>query len=138
MEETWFDDAAGPLVRPYTVTRGRTRTSRIELDLVTLIVAVPHSPAHSSGHSMSHADGYSDGQDGSGGPEALEPEYREILTLCRLPTSIAEISARLNLPLGVVKVLVGDLIERRQVIYRSGITPAPDVLQAVLEGIRRL
>jgi hypothetical protein len=116
MEQTWFDDAAGPLVRPYTMTRGRTRTSRIELDLVTLVVAIPHSPQEAG----------------------TEPEYRDILALCRLPTSIAEISAELDLPLGVVKVLVGDLIERRQVIYRSGISPAPDVLHAVLEGIRRL
>lgn len=123
MEETWFDDAAGPLVRPYTVTGGRTRTSRIELDLVTLVVAVPHVPGSAEGPIN---------------PEAVDPEYRAILELCRLPTSIAEISARLDLPLGVVKVLVGDMIERRQVIFRAGIAPAPDVLQAVLEGIRRL
>jgi hypothetical protein len=80
------------------------------------VVAIPHSPQEAG----------------------TEPEYRDILALCRLPTSIAEISAELDLPLGVVKVLVGDLIERRQVIYRSGISPAPDVLHAVLEGIRRL
>jgi Protein of unknown function (DUF742) len=119
-DETWYDDAAGPLVRPYAMTRGRTRTSRIELDLVTLIVAVPTPP--------------DDGLDRA----ALDPEYVSILQLCRRPTSIAEISAALNLPLGVVKVLVGDLIEHRQVIYRSGLQPAPDVLQAVLDGIRRL
>lgn len=118
-DETWYDDAAGPLVRPYAVTRGRTRASRIELDLVTLVVAVPTPPPGSD-------------------RLALDLEYEAILRLCRRPTSIAEISAALDLPLGVVKVLVGDLIEQRQVIYRSGLRPAPDVLQAVLDGIRRL
>jgi uncharacterized protein DUF742 len=115
-EETWFDDAAGPLVRPYAMTRGRTRTSRIELDVVTLVLAVPYDP----------------------NVPITEPEYWSILTMCQRPTSIAELSAKLDLPLGVIKVLVGDLIERRQVIFRSAMTPEPEVLQAVLDGIRRL
>jgi hypothetical protein len=115
-DETFYDDAAGPLVRPYAMTRGRTRASRVELDLVTLVVAVP------SQQNVPNA----------------EPEYWSILSMCRQPTSIAEISAGLDLPLGVVKVLVGDLIDMRRVIYRSGVAPAPDVLQAVLDGIRRL
>jgi len=114
--ETWYDDAAGPLVRPYAITRGRTRSSRIELDLMTIVVAVAIERPSTG----------------------LEPEARRILELCAEPISIAEVSAALKVPLGVVKVLVGDLIERGQMIYRAGITPAPDVLQAVLDGIRRL
>jgi hypothetical protein len=115
-EHTWFDEEAGPLVRPYAMTGGRTRTDQGELDLITLIVA--------SRRHMNH--------------DVMEPEYLGILALCRNPTSIAEISANLKLPLGVVKVLVGDLIDRRLVLCRAAQTPDNDVLQAVLNGIRRL
>jgi hypothetical protein len=115
---TWFDEAAGPLVRPYAMTGGRTRPGQADLDLITLVVASTRAAA---------AD-----------PAQLSPEYASILSLCRQPTSIAEISAHLALPLGVVKVLIGDLIERRLVIFRPALTPDNDVLQAVLNGIRKL
>lgn len=114
--DTWFDEAAGPLVRPYAVTGGRTRSRQTELDVVTLVVT-----------SRRHAD-----------PGTMEPEYAMILSLCQSPTSIAEISANLDLPLGVVKVLVGDLIEQRLIIFRAALTPDNEVLQKVLNGIRRL
>ena len=115
-DETWFDEEAGPLVRPYAMTGGRTRTDQVELDLITLVVA-----------SRRHAD-----------PASMEPEYLNILSLCQSPTSVAEISAKLSLPLGVVKVLIGDLIDRRLVLFRAALTPDHQVLQAVLNGIRRL
>jgi hypothetical protein len=51
---------------------------------------------------------------------------------------VAELSAALKLPLSVVKILIGDLIERRLVIFRAASTPDPNVLQAVINGIRRL
>jgi hypothetical protein len=113
---TWFDEEAGPLVRPYAITGGRTRTKQPDLDLITLVVA-----------SRRHAD-----------PTALEPECLKILSLCQSPTSVAEISANLNLPLGVVKVLLGDLIEQRIVHFRTALIPDNEILQAVLNGIRRL
>ena len=113
-DTTWYDEAAGPLVRPYTVTRGRTRPRQASLDVVTLVVALqPDAPVQ-------------------------EPEYARILSLCRRPMTVAEISAALDLPLGAVKVLVGDLVERNQVIFSSGRVPGTDVMQAVLDGIRRL
>jgi len=115
-DEAWFDEAAGPLVRPYAVTRGRTRTLQPEIELITLVVAAQR-----------HID-----------PGRLDPEYTSILQLCQRPTSVAEISARLDLPLGAVKVLIGDLIERRLLLFRSALTPDNEVLQAVLDGIRRL
>ena len=114
----WFDDAAGPLVRPYAVTRGRTRSLQTELEMITLVVAV-QSP----------------------GPSAtarLDPEHHEILARCQRPTSVAEIAAGLHLPLSVIKILISDLIERRLVIFRAAVTPDLNVLQAVINGIRRL
>lgn len=119
-ENEWFDDAAGPLIRPYAVTRGRTRARDYGLDLITLIVAVPADPSAVSG----------------------QPEYAEIIRLCQRPLSVAEVGAHLDLPVTVVKVLLGDLIERNQIVFRapSTLTEAPDtrILQAVLDGIRKL
>lgn len=116
--QTWFDDAAGPLVRPYAVTRGRTRSTQIELEMITLVVALQR-PDH---------------------PEVmrLDPEHIEILRRCQRPTSVAEIAAAVHLPLSVVKILIGDLIERQMVIFRTSTTPDVNVLQAVINGIRRL
>ena len=116
-DHKWFDEEAGPLVRPYALTGGRTRTDRAELDLITLVVA-------SRGR---HAD-----------QESMEPEYVNILSQCQTPKSVAEISATLNLPLGVVKVLLGDLIDQKLVNFRTALSPDNEVLQAVLNGIRRL
>jgi hypothetical protein len=115
-DEAWFDEEAGPLVRPYSITGGRTRIQQPELDLITLVVAVRR-----------HIDS-----------EAMTPECLRILSLCQSPTSVAEISAILNLPLGVIKVLLGDLIEQKLVQFRAALTPDSEVLQTVLNGIRRL
>ncbi|NLT56341.1 MAG: DUF742 domain-containing protein [Actinomycetales bacterium] len=115
-DETWFDDDAGPLVRPYAVTRGRTRSAQLPLDMITLVVAVSSDA----------------------GRFASEPEYTTILKLCQRPLSIAEIAASMALPLGVVKVLISDLVEERRVIFRSGISPDKAVLFEVLHGIRKL
>lgn len=119
--ESWFDDEAGPLVRPFAVTRGRARTDLHDLDIITLIVAVrPASDA-----------------------AMLDREYGEIVRMCQQrPLSIAEIAAKLNLLVAAVKVLVGDLIDSGHVIFRSPPAPSggPDIklLQAVLDGVRRL
>lgn len=120
-EETWFDDAAGPLTRPYTVTGGRTRAeATVRLDLLTLVVAVT---------SVREA-------------AALPQEYARVVRLCQQPLSVAEVAAYLQLPLPIVKVLLSDLIERQHVICQSAspMAAAPDerILQAVLDGIRRL
>jgi hypothetical protein len=118
--EPWYDDEAGPLVRPYSVTRGRTQPARTDLDLITLVVSDTHE----------HVE--------------MEPEYTEVLRLCRTPLSIAEISAMLALPVAVVKILVADLIEHGYVAFRSPRSvvddepPNMNVLRAVLDGIRRL
>ena len=107
------------MVRPYALTHGRTRTGRHDLDMITLVVALRPE----------------------GDLATVEPECARILQLCRRPLSIVEIAARLDLPLVVVKVLVGDLIEQRYVMYRSTEWPShPDteILQAVLDGLRKL
>lgn len=118
----WFDDEAGPLIRPFAITRGRARTSRHDLDMISLVIAVrPESDA-----------------------VALEREYAEILRMCqRSPLSIAEISAKLGLLLAVAKVLVSDLLNDGYLVLTSlspMVTNEPDMdlLQAVLDGVRKL
>lgn len=120
--EPWYDEAAGPLVRPYAVTRGRTSGARQDLDMITLVVA-NHWDVHL---------------------ERMGREYVEIVERCTAPTSVAEVSAELSLPLAVTKILIGDLIEMGYLLFRSppakkaGNLPDLQLLQAVLDGVRKL
>jgi hypothetical protein len=116
--EIWYDDEAGPLVRPYAVTRGRTRGPRVDLQLITLVVVTQTITRERLA--------------------LLGPEHLQILSRCHHPTSMAELSAHLSLPLSIVKILIGDLVDLRLVATRSAAMPDPHVLQAVLNGIRRL
>jgi hypothetical protein len=117
--EAWFDDEAGPVVRLYALTRGRTRSASYELDLITLVMAGPRRDT-----------------------ERLAPEYQRVLSVCTSPQSVAEVSAKVDLPLGVVKVLIGDLIEQNYLVFRSSWAPTDvpslDMLQKVLDGIHKL
>jgi hypothetical protein len=119
-DEVWFDDADGSLVRPYAMTGGRTRSDTLGLDLITLVVAM---------HQSIDID--------------VEPEYERIIAACEFPTSVVEVAAEVDLPLQVVKVLLSDLINQRLIIFRSPASPNSEppsqhVLQAVLDGIRKL
>jgi hypothetical protein len=115
--ERWFDEDAGPLVRPYTVTRGRTRSTRPDLNMITMVTALS-----------------SDDQ------PSLDPEHRAILASCQSPQSVAEVSAALGLPLGVVKILLGDLVEHGLVTYRQPYRGVPDkvLLHSLREAVSRL
>ena len=121
----WFDDEAGPVVRPYAMTRGRTTSAaQHRLDLIAVVVTEPHA----------------------GDPEAdptLSPEHVEIVGLCRAaPQSIAELAAELDLPIGVVRVLIGDLVHAELVHVTRPVPPAelPDesILRDVINGLRAL
>lgn len=120
--EHWYDDAAGPLVRPYAVTRGRTSGARRDLDMITLVVTA-------------HWDQ---------NLERMNQEYVRIVERCAAPTSVAEVSAYVGLPLAVTKILIGDLIEAGYLLFRSppastaDHTPDLQLLQAVLDGVRKL
>jgi hypothetical protein len=121
MDDQWYDEAAGPLIRPYAITKGRIPASDVALDIATQVMAL-------SGIKRD--------------PVGLTPEHHAILELAERPLSIAEIAAHLKVPIAVAKVLCGDLIERGDVIVRSPTQPmkAPDrqLLQAVLDGLSQL
>ncbi|MFJ8588744.1 DUF742 domain-containing protein [Streptomyces sp. NPDC093595] len=123
----WYDADAGPLVRPYAMTGGRTKPGpgNVRFDLIALVV-VDHDPP---------ADGP--------GASPLGPEHRALLTLCRAETqSVAELAADADLPVGVVRVLLGDLLEAGCVTVSRPVPPAqfPDerILREVIDGLRAL
>jgi hypothetical protein len=121
----FFDAEAGPVVRPYAMTRGRTSSAtRHCLDLIALVV--PEAAA-----------------DDPGCDQSLSPEHVEIVERCvDTPQSIAELAATLDLPVGVVRVLVGDLVDDALVHVTRPVPPAelPDVniLREVINGLRAL
>jgi hypothetical protein len=83
------------------------------------------------------------GAPGVGDDTALGPEHRALIDLCRTETqSVAELSAGADLPVGVVRVLLGDLLELGCVTVSRPVPPAqlPDerILREVIEGLRAL
>jgi hypothetical protein len=120
-EKMWVDEEAGPVVRHYAMTSGRTRPTRGEFDLITLIVAARASTGTDSG---------------------LQPEHATIIQLCQNPVSVAELATVLDLPVGTVRVLLGDLLDRGYIRTRSPVpasqVPNERVFKAVLDGLRSL
>ncbi|NYV77461.1 DUF742 domain-containing protein, partial [Streptomyces sp. UH6] len=107
----------GRLVRPYTVSNGRTRPTA-DLDLLTHVTA--------SGHPASGHPG---------------PEHARALGLARTPVTIAELAARLMLPVAVAKVVVSDLVEgglvRAEAPSYQHAPTDPVVLRQVRDELRR-
>jgi hypothetical protein len=108
------------IVRPYVLTRGRTKapdaTFALEAQVRALVL-----PAQLD--------------------RAATPEARAIVELCQMPASVAEVAACLMLPLGVTRVLVGDLVAIGVVTVDVGVpNAATDValLERLLDGIRAL
>ena len=119
-KEQWVDDHAGPVVRPYAMTRGRTRPAIGRFDMISLVIATRAAT-----------------------PEmGLGPEHLTIVRLCQWPQSVAEIAAHVNLPLGTVRVMLGDLLERQLIEVREPhlATTLTDttVFEAVINGLRAL
>ncbi|HEY2766126.1 MAG TPA: DUF742 domain-containing protein [Pseudonocardiaceae bacterium] len=108
------------LVRPYAWTGGRT-VSRHDLAIEALISA--------TGRPL-----------GAG----ASPEHHAIVRLCSIPRSVAELAALLSVPLGVARVVLGDMAEAGSVaVHRTaaGIADgAPDLalMQRVLTCLQRL
>ena len=118
--EMWLDRDAGPVARPYTLTRGRTRPPGPELGLIDVVAAA--SPAGESAR-------------------GLGPEHRRLLHLCQKPIAVADLASGIDLPLGVVRVLLGDLSQQGliSVVRAAGrSTPQESVMRSVLDGLRAL
>jgi len=120
--EEWSEPAASAsVVRPYTLTKGRTSPA-FDLAVETLVSTAESAPA----------------------PVLLaSEEHRAVAQLCRAPRSVAEVAALLSLPLGVVRVLLADmanigLIVVHRDVNGSGDTPDLALMERVLSGLRRL
>ena len=86
--EMWLDREAGPVVRHYALTAGRTRPPGEKLDLIDVVTAVIDPRADT---------------------RELQPEHRRLIDLCRTPAAVADLASQIDLPLGVVRILLGDL-----------------------------
>src|SRR4029078_424134 len=101
-EERWLDAEAGPVVRPYALTQGRTRHTGESFDLVATVMATQSTITD---------------------PRSLAPEHMSLLQLARAPTTVADIASDVELPLGVVRIILADLRELGLVMLCT-----PDVL----------
>jgi len=124
--ESGSRDSRGPVVRPYAVTSGRTKPSGAAIDMVAVVSAVRSVSVTTL-----------DPEQGS----ALGPEHFRVLTSCRLPIAVADLASDLDLPIGVVRILIADLREHGLVNVRQ---PAPSgladiaILKEVADALRRL
>ncbi|SED23091.1 DUF742 domain-containing protein [Rhodococcus koreensis] len=109
------------IVRPFILTGGRTE-SGVDLPLEAVIVA--------------RADGVAV-VDAMPAPD----ELRRVFALCSEPRSVAEIASLASIPLGVARVLVGDLAAAGAVtVNETAGSTGPDrkLMERVLDGLRKL
>lgn len=129
------DDLAPPGLRPFVLTSGRVAVSDLYIGLETQVTARGDG-AHGDG---AHGDGaYGDGMALDAG---LTPEMRAIVALCSESLSIAEISARLQLHLGVARILVGDLYAAGYLDVQSldaASVHDPELILRVIRGLREI
>jgi Protein of unknown function (DUF742) len=113
--------ATGRLIRPYLMTGGRTEVDddiRLETQLQTT----------ARGHRRAHD---------------FRWEAKRILELAERPTALVEISARADLPLGVTRVVVSDLIKEGVMAAQRPIEVIShhshkSLLEKVLNGVRNI
>ncbi|MFI8929559.1 DUF742 domain-containing protein [Streptomyces sp. NPDC053474] len=122
-------------VRPYSLTGGRTRFGHVLL-VETFVAAQPALEAAEERRELGR------GEPGRGDSLSARvmPELLAIVELCRRMRTVAEISALLKIPLGVVRVLLSDLADQGRIrVYGTGHGPGrPDraLLERVLHGLR--
>ena len=103
------------VIRPFLLTGGRTRPTRDGLAVETLIQANPEAPLAS-----------------------LRFEARRIVELCQQPRSVAELSAALRLPLGVVRILVSDLVTEALVTIAQREELSVQMIERIRDRVRAL
>ena len=116
-----LDWEAVPVVRPYAVTKGRTAPSGPgQVGLIDAVVATGEWP-------QPH---FRPG-----------PEQRRILECCHRAKPVVDLASETDLPVGVVRVLLGDLIDEGLVrVIPAQRKPHTDqrLLRMVLDGLQSL
>jgi hypothetical protein len=104
-EDQWLDEEAGPVVRPYALTRGRTRPTGEALDLIALVTAVRGVEVN---------------------PMGLDPEHLALLRMCRLPASV-DFFERRRVPFAVAVNCFEGALRHHPEDVRSALDLDPDV-----------
>jgi hypothetical protein len=121
-----MDDDLGRFIRPYAMTGGRTKATGDEIPLEAQI--------STSISVRSDANRY-------------RWEGRKLLELCVEPMALVEVAARLEIPIGVARIVVSDLaaagvveVKQREYATSPGASASgyTDLLEKVLDGIRNL
>jgi hypothetical protein len=117
----WLDHDAGPVVRPYAMTQGRVAPAGGDIDMMSFVVATTLE---------AHTDA------------RLQPEHHAIVAAAWEPIPVVELASTLDLSIGVVRVLLGDLRSAGLIsMYEPPAASRPhdvDVLKAVVNGLRAL
>ncbi|WP_248963053.1 DUF742 domain-containing protein [Sphaerisporangium perillae] len=111
----------GPVLRPYALAKGRTPPPAKAFDLLTLIAATGTEAADTLD---------------------LGPEHRLLLTLVHESRPLVEVASDIDLPLGVIRLLLADLLAHGLITAQP---PTPGatasqagLLQEVLKGLQAL
>lgn len=109
---TFDDHDEERLVRPYFLTQGRTEA---QLPIESMVQA---SSRRERG--------------------VLSVEQSQIMDLCREPKAIAEVAALLKLPLGVARVLIGDMVTDGLLVAAAPAKQFDDAFfDALIAGVER-
>ena len=120
--DRWVGREAGPVVRPYAVTKGRTMpAAEAYVGLIDMVIAEdrPQLPAGAR----------------------LNSEHRRLLGMCRHPGTVVDLASDAALPVGVVRVLLSDLAAWGAIrVVRSprGRVTDERLLKDVLDGLQAL
>jgi hypothetical protein len=109
------DDDDGVFVRPFIVTRGRTRPLHDGLRIETLVEAAPAALS-----------------------APLQFEQRQIVELAQRPVSLAEVASRLGVPIGVARVLIADLYTGRYISLHEPTELPVHVIERIRDLVRAL
>ncbi|KAA0023731.1 DUF742 domain-containing protein [Antrihabitans cavernicola] len=121
-EKKFVKSKSAGLVRPYSLTAGRTKPS-VDLPMEAAIEALPHAE---------HVDW----------PQG--DRRTEIVAICATLPSVAEVSAHLALPIGVTRVLVSDLVTdgylrvHATLADTSTVSERRELIERVLAGLRSI
>jgi len=111
-------DPTGRLIRPYAMTGGRT-TAETQISLEAQIQASTRASHHLG---------------------AYRWEAAKVVELVQSPMALIEIAARLQIPIGVARVLVADLVSDGAVVLHTPVKTQSfaSLLERVLDGVRNL
>lgn len=107
-----------PVIRPFMLTGGRTQPRQ-------------------EGQAPLRIESLVQARDGLA-TDRLRFEARRIVELCRQPLSLAELSGRLRVPLGVVRVLVCDLVSDGALVPAERADRSIELLERIRDRVRAL